>query len=73
MTHDQAAAALESMAEQRKQALSGDAAAYKLRKVCAVHAVELYQALCNRVNGSYSHIGFAEIVGLINKINMEFE
>jgi hypothetical protein len=45
MTEDQSNAALAAMTAQREQELAGVDAHYRLRKACAVRAVELYALL----------------------------
>lgn len=44
MTEDESNTALAAMTVQREQDLAGVEAHYKLRKACAVRAVELYEA-----------------------------
>lgn len=62
------------MAAQRAQELAGDDRLYRLRKACAVRAVDLYDMLhiANRVLGFYAE-NYAEKFPAIDQLLKEIE
>lgn len=74
MTQDEAAQALAEMTAQREQERADDAEHYRLRKACAVRAVELFYALKYEAGRSIpagTNITHASIDQLINDIEKD--
>lgn len=70
MSPDQAATISAEMSAQRSQELAGNEAHYRLRKACAVRAVDLYEAL----NTARHELGAAyQVIPQIDQLLKEIE